>query len=78
METVTHGEFASAAQRGSIAAGPLRREPPNPRNERIHCVAIPLIMLSLLGLLWAAHPWLALASLLPAWCITPGCRWCSW
>ena len=33
----------------------------NPRNEVIHFVAIPLIMLSLLGLLYAAHPWLAYA-----------------
>jgi uncharacterized membrane protein YGL010W len=32
----------------------------NPRNERIHFVAIPLILVSLLGLMWAAHPWLAL------------------
>ena len=31
----------------------------NPRNESIHFVAIPLIMLSLVGLLFAAHPWLA-------------------
>jgi uncharacterized membrane protein YGL010W len=30
----------------------------NPRNEHIHFVAIPLIMLSLLGLLSAVHPWL--------------------
>ena len=28
-------------------------------NELIHFVAIPLIMLSLLGLLYATHPWLA-------------------
>ena len=33
----------------------------DPRNERIHFVAIPLIMLSLLGLLSAAHPWLCYA-----------------
>jgi uncharacterized membrane protein YGL010W len=33
----------------------------NPRNEVIHFVAIPLIMLSLLGLLSALHPWLAYA-----------------
>ncbi len=33
----------------------------NPRNEVIHFVAIPLIMLSLLGLLYAAHPWAAYA-----------------
>jgi uncharacterized membrane protein YGL010W len=31
----------------------------DPRNERIHCVAIPLIMLSLVGLLFAIHPWAA-------------------
>lgn len=31
----------------------------NPRNELIHFVAIPLIMLSLVGLLYAAHPWAA-------------------
>ena len=30
----------------------------NPVNEKIHFVAIPLIMFSLLGLLAAAHPWL--------------------
>jgi uncharacterized membrane protein YGL010W len=33
----------------------------NPTNEAIHCVAIPLIMLSLLGLLSALHPWVAYA-----------------
>ena len=33
----------------------------NPANERIHFVAIPLIMLSLLGLLFALHPWAAYA-----------------
>jgi uncharacterized membrane protein YGL010W len=31
----------------------------NPRNEIIHFIAIPLIALSLLGLLYAAHPWAA-------------------
>jgi uncharacterized membrane protein YGL010W len=31
----------------------------DPRNELIHFVAIPLIMLSLLGLLFALHPWVA-------------------
>lgn len=33
----------------------------NPVNERIHFIAIPLIMLSLLGLLYALHPWAAYA-----------------
>jgi uncharacterized membrane protein YGL010W len=36
----------------------------NPRNERIHYVAIPLIMLSLIGLLFAIHPWVAYAFIL--------------
>ena len=31
----------------------------NPRNELIHFIAIPLIMLSLVGLLFALHPWAA-------------------
>lgn len=31
----------------------------HPGNERIHFVAIPLIMLSLIGLLYALHPWVA-------------------
>src|SRR3954470_20587445 len=33
----------------------------NPTNSAIHCVAIPLIMLSLIGLMYAVHPWLAYA-----------------
>lgn len=33
----------------------------NPVNERIHFVAIPLIMLSLLGLIYALHPFVAYA-----------------
>lgn len=36
----------------------------NPANERIHFVAIPLIMLSLLGLLAAIHPWVPYAFVL--------------
>ena len=33
----------------------------NPANEAIHCVCVPLIVFSLLGLIWAIHPWLATA-----------------
>ena len=33
----------------------------NPRNEVIHFLAIPMIMLSLVGLLYEAHPWVAYA-----------------
>lgn len=36
----------------------------NPVNEAIHCVAIPLIVLSLLGMLYALHPWVAYAVVL--------------
>ena len=36
----------------------------DPRNEKIHFVAIPLIMLSLLGLLFSLSPWLAYAFVL--------------
>jgi len=32
----------------------------NPTNEAIHCVCVPLIVFSLLGLVWAAHPLAAL------------------
>jgi uncharacterized membrane protein YGL010W len=31
----------------------------NPTNEAIHCVCVPLIVFSLLGLIWAIHPLLA-------------------
>jgi uncharacterized membrane protein YGL010W len=33
----------------------------NPTNEVIHFVAIPLIMLSIVGLMYALHPWVAFA-----------------
>jgi uncharacterized membrane protein YGL010W len=33
----------------------------NPTNEAIHCVCVPLIVFSLLGLIWAIHPLLAVA-----------------
>lgn len=33
----------------------------NPGNEVIHFIAIPLIMLSLVGMLFALHPWVAYA-----------------
>lgn len=32
----------------------------NPINERIHLVCIPLILASLVGLMWAGSPWLAI------------------
>jgi uncharacterized membrane protein YGL010W len=38
----------------------------NPTNEAIHCVCVPLIVFSLLGLIWAVHPLLALAAVAAA------------
>ena len=34
----------------------------NPTNERFHMVCVPLIVFSLLGILWALHPVVALAA----------------
>lgn len=39
----------------------------NPTNELIHCVCVPVIVFSLLGLLWAMHPVAALAA--TAWAL---------
>lgn len=62
MGTITESAAAPAATRkvDQLLAhyGESHR---NPRNEHIHFVAIPLIMLSLLGLISAAHPWAAYA-----------------
>ncbi len=33
----------------------------NPKNETIHCVCVPVIVFSLLGLLWTLHPLIAVA-----------------
>jgi uncharacterized membrane protein YGL010W len=38
----------------------------NPTNEVIHFVCVPLIVFSLLGLIWAVHPLLALAGVVAA------------
>jgi uncharacterized membrane protein YGL010W len=60
MDTATQGPGAPAAEREvDRLLAHYAESHQNPRNEHIHFVAIPLIMLSLLGLLWAAHPWLA-------------------
>jgi uncharacterized membrane protein YGL010W len=62
MGTVTQEAGAAASERkiGRLLTH-YGESHQNPRNEVIHFVAIPLIMLSLLGLLYAAHPWLAYA-----------------
>lgn len=39
----------------------------NPTNELIHCVCVPVIVFSLLGLVWSVHPLAALA--VSAWAL---------
>lgn len=61
MDTVTEAAAAAGTRRVDQLLAHYGESHRNPRNERIHFVAIPLIMASLLGLIWAAHPWLAYA-----------------
>lgn len=61
MGTIAEAGAATGTRRVDQLLAHYGQSHRNPRNERIHFVAIPLIMASLLGLLWAAHPWLAYA-----------------
>jgi len=62
MDTLTHSEGEGvAARKVDQLLAHYGESHLNPRNELIHFVAIPLIMLSLVGLLYAAHPWVAYA-----------------
>ena len=58
-ETVSP-EAAAATRRVDQLLAHYGESHRNPRNERIHFVAIPLIMLSLVGLIYAAHPMAAI------------------
>ena len=60
MSTLTDSA-APAARRVDQLLAHYEESHRNPVNERIHYVAIPLIMVSLLGLLFALHPWVAYA-----------------
>lgn len=68
METTTATSDAQApsaqARRVDLLLAHYELSHRNPVNEAIHCVAIPLIVLSLLGLLYAVHPWVAYAVVL--------------
>ena len=59
MQTMTDPGPQAAPRRVDALLAHYAESHRDPRNEAIHCVAIPLIMLSLLGLLFAVHPWLA-------------------
>lgn len=58
MSTFAPSADPSTARRVDRLLAHYEESHRNPVNERIHFVAIPLIMLSLLGLLSAIHPWL--------------------
>ncbi len=36
----------------------------DPTNELIHCICVPAIVFSFLGMLWAIHPWVAIGVVL--------------
>ena len=61
MDTITESAAPATGRRVDQLLAHYGESHQNPRNEHIHFVAIPLIMLSLLGLLWAVHPWVAYA-----------------
>jgi uncharacterized membrane protein YGL010W len=58
MSTLTESAVPSSRKVDQLLAH-YEESHRDPRNERIHFVAIPLIMLSLLGLLFSLHPWVA-------------------
>jgi uncharacterized membrane protein YGL010W len=63
MSTLTESVAAPAPRKVDQLLAHYEESHRDPRNERIHFVAIPLIMLSLIGLLYSLHPWVAYAFL---------------
>ncbi|AMO22779.1 DUF962 domain-containing protein [Ramlibacter solisilvae] len=63
MSTMTDNVAAAGERRVDQLLAHYGESHRNPTNGAIHCVAIPLIMLSLIGLIYAVHPWLAYAFL---------------
>ena len=61
MQTISEPTAAAGTRRVDALLAHYAESHRDPKNEAIHCVAIPLIMLSLLGLLSAIHPWVAYA-----------------
>ena len=59
MSTLTHDAVAAQPRKVDRLLAHYAQSHRNPRNELIHFVAIPVNMLSLLGLLFALHPWVA-------------------
>lgn len=63
MTTLAHDSAATPARRVDQLLAHYEESHRHPTNELIHYVAIPLIMFSIVGLLYAAHPWIAYAFL---------------
>jgi uncharacterized membrane protein YGL010W len=61
QQTATDPSAAATPRRVDALLARYAESHRDPRNEAIHCIAIPLIMLSLLGLLFALNPWVAYA-----------------
>lgn len=59
MNTAAETAAAPASRRVDQLLAHYEESHRHPTNEKIHFVAIPLIMFSLLGLLFAIHPWVA-------------------
>ena len=64
MTSLTDSATSTAPRRVDQLLAHYEESHRNPRNEQIHFVAIPLIMLSLIGLLFWIHPWVAYAFIL--------------
>ena len=63
MSTMTDSAATSGTRRVDQLLAHYGESHRNPANGAIHCVAIPLIMVSLVGLMYALHPWVAYAFL---------------
>jgi uncharacterized membrane protein YGL010W len=59
QSTATANQNSISPRRVDVLIDHYGQSHQNTRNEAIHFVAIPLIMLSLFGLIFALHPWLA-------------------
>lgn len=63
MSTITDSAAAPTTRRVDRLLAHYGESHRDPRNGAIHCVAIPLIMVSLVGLMYSLHPWVAYAFL---------------
>ena len=59
MDTMTDSAATSGTRRVDQLLAHYGESHRNPTNGVIHCFAIPLIMVSLVGLMYALHPWVA-------------------